>query len=152
MLKTLKVILLVILVGTIYVVLNEVSSYDYIFPEYYIKYDEVPITSVKSVLAQDSITLIPVKYTGIIDFNTIPEDLRKRVFINFMLPPIVIERDRLFSLLQRVEFIEKRMMDKKTIRAEDLNFFKELMEKYDATSLKDLKMKQNLVMPTILFM
>ncbi len=141
MFKTLKVILLVVVVGTLYIVFNEVSSYDYIFPEYHIKYDKIPIRSLKSVLAQDPITLIPVKYTGIIDFDTIPEDFRKKVFINFMLPPIVIERDRLFSLLQRIEFIENRMLNQKTIRAQDLLFFKEMMEKYDATSLKDLKIK-----------
>ena len=141
MLKAFKVILLIFLVGILYVVLNEVSSYDYIYPEYHINCDEITVAGTNSIIHQDQDVLVPVKYEGIIDFDTIPEDLRKRVFIDYMLPSIVIERDKLFSLLQRIEFIENRMTDKRTIRAGDILFFKNMMEKYDATSLKDLKIK-----------
>ncbi len=141
MLKTIKVFLLIIIIGILYVIFNEVSTYDYLYPEYHIKYDEISITSSKSIISQDPVTLIPIKYNGILNFDTIPEEIRKKIFINYMLPAIVIERDRLFSILQRIEFIENRMMNKKAIRAVDLRFFKEMMQVYDATSLKDLKVK-----------
>lgn len=141
MLKTLKVVLLIVVVGILYVVINEVSSYDYIYPEYHIKLEEINVTSSKCVIAQEKDILLPVVYNGILDFDTIPEDSKRSTFINYMLPAIVIERDRLLNLLQRVEFIELRMVNKRSIRAEDLLFFKEMMEKYDANSLKDLKMK-----------
>lgn len=141
MLKALKVILLILLVGISYVVLNEISSYDYIYPEYHIKCDEITVKGTKSILHQDVSVLVPVKYKGTFDFDTIPDAIRKKLFIDYMLPSIVIERDKLFSILQRIEFIENRMMNKRAIRAEDILFFKELMEKYDATSLKDLKIR-----------
>ena len=141
MLKLLKVILLVILLVILYVVVNEVSSYDYIYPEYHIKFDEVQVLNSKSIIMQDPTTLIPVKYNGTLDFDTIPEGIRKSVFINYILPAIVIERDRLFDLLHHIEFIESRMMNKRPLRNDDILFFKEMMEKYDATSLKDLKIR-----------
>lgn len=141
MLKAFKVSLLILLVGIMYVVLNEVSSYDYIYPEYHISFEEITVNGIKSILPQDHSVLVPVKYKGIIDFDTIPDEIRKKLFIDYMLPSIVIERDKLFSILQRIEFIENRMTNKRAIRAEDILFFKEMMEKYDATSLKDLKVK-----------
>lgn len=139
--KLFKVIVLVLLLGVFHVLANEISTYDYLYPEYHIQYEEVKIEGYQSVLVQDPSILIPVKYSGTIDFDTIPEEKRKALFVNFMLPAIVIERDRLFNLLQRIDFIENRMMNKKAIRAEDLTFFREMMELYDANSLKDLKIK-----------
>lgn len=141
MIKSLKVILLILLVGLLYVVFNQYSTYDYLYPNYHLSAETIEITGYKSLVKQDQATLIPVRYKGSLDFDTIPEEIRKEVFINFMLPAIVIERDRLYSLLQRIEFIEMRMVNKRNIRAEDLQFFKDLMEKYDASSIKDLKIK-----------
>ena len=141
MIRLIKVILLIILVGIVYVLANEYSSYDYLYPAYHIKYDEIPVRDAKSIIIQDYSILLPVKYKGSIDFDTIPEEERKQLFINYMLPAIVIERDRLFSMLQRIDFIENRMINKRAIRAEDLQFFKEMMQLYDANSIKDLKVK-----------
>jgi Bax protein len=141
MIKLIKVIVLIILVGIAYVLVNEHTSYDYLYPAYHINYDEIPIKETKSIIIQDYSTLLPIKYKGTIDFDTIPEEQRRQLFINYMLPSIVIERDRLFSLLQRIDFIENRMINKKAIRAEDLLFFKEMMQLYDANSIKDLKVR-----------
>ncbi len=141
MIKSVKVIFLILLVGIVYVVFNELSSYNYIYPEFHIKLKEVDVNGLKSIQIQDQTTLIPIKYNGILDCDTIPEALRKNVFINLMLPAIVIERDRLIDQLNHLEFIENRMVNKRALRTEDIVFFKELMEKYDATSLKDLKIR-----------
>ncbi len=141
MLKSLKVILLVLLLVIGYVLVNENSSINYIYPEYKVKSYEIEVTSSKSILGQDQISLIPVKYLGTLDFDTIPEVVRKEVFINYMLPAIVIERDRLLDLLRHIEFIENRMVNKLPLRHDDLVFFKQMMEKYDAVSIKDLKMR-----------
>jgi len=92
-------------------------------------------------LIQEQNSLIPVKYNGILDFDTIPEGIRKTVFINYMLPAIATEHDRLLDLLRHIEFIESRMVNKRALRTEDMLFFKELMVKYDAASLKDLKIR-----------
>lgn len=123
------------------VVINEVTTFDYIYPEYHIEVDEITVTSSKSILIQGSYNIKPVKYLGTLDFDTIPESIRKMVFINYMLPAIVIEHDRLLNLMRHIEFIELRMVNKRTLRKEDLEFFKEMMEKYDATSIKDLKIR-----------
>lgn len=141
MFKSLKVILLVLLLVIVSVVVNEVSSYNYIYPEYHVNLYEIDIVNSNSILIQDQNTIIPVKYNGTIDFDTIPEGKRKSVFINYMLPAIVIEHERLLDLLRHTEFIENRMLNKRPVRETDLYFFKEMMEKYDATSLKDLKVR-----------
>lgn len=129
------------MVGIVYVVINEVSSYNYLYPEYHIKFEEIQVVDSKSIIKQDNPSLIPVKYDGTLDFDTIPEDIRKSVFINYMLPAIVIERDRLFDLLHHIEFIESRMVNKRPLRSEDLLLFKKMMELYDAASIKDLKIR-----------
>lgn len=141
MLKIFKVILLILLVGIIYVVANEASSSDSIYPEYHLKFGEIKVLDCKSVVNQNNNSLVPVKYIGSIDFDTIPEESRKLLFINYMLPAIVIERDRLFDLLRHIEFIESRMINRLFLQKEDLRLFKEMMELYDATSIKDLKMR-----------
>ena len=141
MLKSLKVILLVLMLVILSVVINEVTTFDYIYPEYHIEVDEITVSSSKSILIQGSYNIKPVKYIGTLDFDTIPESIRKMVFINYMLPAIVIEHDRLLNLMRHIEFIELRMVNKRTLRKEDLEFFKEMMEKYDATSIKDLKIR-----------
>jgi Bax protein len=141
MFKSLKVILLVLLLVIVSVVVNEVSSYNYIYPEYHVKLYEIDIFSTSSILIQDDHSIIPVKYNGTIDFDTIPEGIRKSVFINYMLPAIVIEHERLLDQLRHTEFIENRMLNKLPVRETDLLFFKEMMQKYDATSLKDLKVR-----------
>jgi Bax protein len=58
-----------------------------------------------------------------------------------MLPAIVIERDRLMNLLHHIEFVENGMINKRPLKSDDLIFFKEMMQKYDASSIKDLKMR-----------
>lgn len=141
MLKSLKVILLVLLLAIVYVLVNENSTYNYIYPEYHVESYEIEVVNGKSILNQDPVSLIPVKYRGTLDFDTIQEVVRKSIFINYMLPAIVIERDRLLDLLRHVEFVENRMVNKLPIRHDDLIFFKEMMEKYDAASIKDLKMR-----------
>jgi Bax protein len=141
MLKFLKITLLILIAGIIWVVINEVSSYNYIFPEYQLKFDEIRVVSSKSVLMQDSNILIPVKYDGTLDFDTIPEEIRKKVFINYLLPAVVIERDRLLDILNHIEFIENRMINKRKLRTNDVLFFKNMMQLYDATSIKDLKIR-----------
>ncbi|MEI6274663.1 MAG: glucosaminidase domain-containing protein [Prolixibacteraceae bacterium] len=141
MLKLLKITLLILMVGIIYVVINEVSSYNYIYPEYQIKFEEIHVLNNKSILIQDPNILIPVKYSGTLNFDTIPEEIRKAVFINLLLPAIAIERDRLLDALNHIEFIENRMINKRKLRTDDVLFYKNMMEQYDATSIKDLKIR-----------
>jgi Bax protein len=141
MFKLLKIIFLILFVGMIYVVFTQVSRYNYIFPEYRIRFDEIHVSGSQSIMVQDKTILIPVKYSGTLDFDTIPEEIRKTVFINLLLPAIVIERDRLLDVLNHIEFIENRMINKRKLRTDDVIFFKDMMEKYEATSIKDLKIR-----------
>jgi Bax protein len=141
MLKLFKVFLLVLILVFLSVFINEFFSYDYIYPEYHIKIDEINVTSSSSILIQDLNGIVPVKYNGTLDFDTVPEGIRKSVFINYILPAIVIERDHLLDLLRHTEFIESRMINKRSLRHDDILFFKEMMQKYDANSIKDLKLR-----------
>lgn len=141
MIKFIKVLLLIFLLVVLSVVINEVSTFDSIFPEYQVKFEEVKVKNSQSVLIQGSGKLIPVKYNGILDFDSIAETKRKVVFLSYMLPAIVVERERLLDQLRHIEFIESRMIARSSLRSEDLLFFKEMMQKYDASSIKDLKIR-----------
>lgn len=141
MIKFIKVVLLIFLLVVLSVVINESFTFDSIFPEYQIKIEEITVKNSQSILIQEANRLIPVKYNGILDFDSIVEAKRKVVFLNYMLPAIVVERDRLLDQLRHIEFIESRMISRSTLRNEDLLFFKEMMQKYDASSIKDLKIR-----------
>ena len=62
MLKSLKVILLVLLLVIVYVLgKRENSTFNYIYPEYRVKSYEIDVVNSKSILNQDPVSLIPVK-------------------------------------------------------------------------------------------
>ena len=132
---------MIFLLVVLSVVINEASTFDSIFPEYQVKIKEIKVKNSQSVLIQGSGKLIPVKYNGILDFDSIAETKRKVVFLSYMLPAIVVERERLLDQVRHIEFIESRMIARSPLRSEDLLFFKEMMQKYDASSIKDLKIR-----------
>ena len=57
MLKSLKVILLVLLLVIVYVLANENSTFNYIYPEYRVKSYEIDVVNSKSILNQDPVSL-----------------------------------------------------------------------------------------------
>ena len=104
-----------------------------------IKIRNVKLTVTDSIINQSDTALIPVNYIGSVDFRSVNPDNRKDLFIQHLLPAIVITRERLFDDLHHVEFIEKRIGDKKTLSDFDIKFLSEIKLKYETDSIEELK-------------
>jgi len=104
-----------------------------------IKIRNVKLTATDSIINQSDTALIPVNYIGLIDFRSVNPNSRKDLFIQHLLPAIVITRERLFDDLHHVEFIEKRIEEKKTLSNFDIKFLSEIKLKYETDSIEELK-------------
>ena len=104
-----------------------------------IKIRDIGLNSIDSVIVQNDTALIPVNYMGSIDFRDINPEKRKDLFIQFLLPAIVITRERLLDDLHHIEFLEERISKKKKVAKVDSVFLSEIKLKYEADSLQELK-------------
>lgn len=104
-----------------------------------IKIRDVIMVSTDSIIDQADTALIPVNYIGTVDFRTIDPELRKGLFIQYLLPAIVITRERLLDDLHHVQFIEARIFNNKSIASDDSTFLVEMKLKYETDSLAELK-------------
>ena len=95
----------------------------------------VNLSTPDSIISQSDTALIPVNYNGLIDFRAVNPDNRKDLFIGYILPAIVITRERLMDELHHVEFIEERINQKKTISKSDSSFLADIKLRYEADSL-----------------
>jgi len=104
-----------------------------------IRIKNVELICADSIIFQNDSALIPVNYVGLIDFRTVDADKRKDLFIQHLLPAIVITRERLLDDLHHVEFVEEKISHKKTISDLDSAFLAEMKHKYETDSLAELK-------------
>lgn len=92
-----------------------------------------------SIIYQADTALIPVNYVGSIDFRAVNQESRKYLFIQHLLPAIVITRERLLDDMHHIEFIELRIREKKKISKFDSTFLIGMRQKYETDSLDELK-------------
>jgi len=104
-----------------------------------IKIKDVKLIADDSIINQSDSGLIPINYIGSIDFRSVNPDKRKDLFIQHLLPAIVITRERLLDDLHHVEFIEERISRKKAISDFDSTFIKAMKVKYETDSIDELK-------------
>ena len=104
-----------------------------------IKIRDIRMIASDSVIYQKDTALVPVNYLGSIDFRTIDPEKRKDLFVQFLLPAIVITRERLLDDLHHVEFIEARINNKKKIADFDSTFLSAIKLKYETDSISELK-------------
>lgn len=104
-----------------------------------IKIRDVKLIDTNSIIYQSDTTLIPVNYIGSFDFRSVNPENRKELFIQHLLPAIVITRERLLDDLHHVEFIEGRVSEKKSISDFDSTFLSGMKLKYETSSLDELK-------------
>jgi len=102
---------------------------------------DVNLTAPDSIIYQSDTALVPVNYIGSIDFRNINPETRKDLFIQHLLPAVVITRERLLDDLHHVEFIEGRAILKKTISKFDSTFLAHMKLKYEADSFAELKIR-----------
>jgi Bax protein len=122
----------------LYVSVKVVEFNSRYFPEE-IKINDINLTSADSIIFQSDSLLIPVNYIGSVDFRCLNPDLRKDLFIMYILPAIVITRERLLDDMHHVEFIEKRILKKESISKFDSTFLAGIKLKYETDSIGELK-------------
>lgn len=106
-----------------------------------VKIRNVNLVSADSIILQTDTAIIPVNYIGSIDFRSVDPDKRKDLFIQHLLPAIVITREHLLDDLHHIEFIEKKITENKTISDPDSMFLKMMKLKYETNSFDELKKK-----------
>lgn len=92
-----------------------------------------------SIMAQNDSVIVPVNYSGSIDFRTMDPEIRKKKFIEYLLPAVIIIREKLLDDLHHVEFIEEKLKNNKEIYSNDSIFLSTMKEKYKTDSLNELK-------------
>jgi len=104
-----------------------------------IKIRDVKLITSDSIINQPDSALIPINYIGSIDFRLVNPDQRKALFIQHLLPAIIITRERLLDDLHHIEFIETRIGRKKKISDFDSTFIIAMKHKYETDSIIELK-------------
>lgn len=104
-----------------------------------IKIRDVKLITSDSIINQPDSALIPINYIGSVDFRSVNPDKRKVLFIQHLLPAIIITRERLMDDLHHVEFIETRIGSKKKISDFDSTFIVAMKHKYETDSIIELK-------------
>jgi Bax protein len=106
-----------------------------------IKVKDINLTNVDSIIHQSDTTIIPVNYNGSIDFRSVNSENKKDLFIDQLLPAIIITRERLMDDLHHVEFLEERINKKRSISDFDSTFLFKMKLKYETEDLKELKVR-----------
>lgn len=118
---------------------GKTKQYFLIYIPHHIEVKQVAAISEDSIITQNDSVIVPVNYSGSIDFRALDPELRKKKFIDYLLPAVVIIRERLLDDLHHIEFIEEKLKDKKEIYPNDSIFISEMTEKYKTESLTELK-------------
>ena len=120
-------------------IFGKTKHYFLLYSPHNIEVKVVSAISGDSIMAQNDSIVIPVNYSGSIDFRTMDPEVRKKKFIEYLLPAVVIIRERLLDDLHHVEFIEEKLKNNKEIYLNDSIFLSAMMEKYKTDSLNELK-------------
>lgn len=135
------IIYFALIIFTLYL-FAKTKKYDSTYWPEVVKIRDVNLVSADSIILQSDTAIIPVNYIGSIDFRSVDPDKRKDLFIQHLLPAIVITRERLIDDLHHVEFIESKVNKKEAISGLDSTFLNRMKLKYDeADSFDELKKK-----------
>jgi len=118
---------------------GKTKQYFLIYFPHNIEAKQITAISGDSIIAQNDSIVVPVIYEGSVDFRAMDPEVRKRKFIEYLLPAVVITRERLLDDLHHVEFIEYKFKNNKLIYHNDSIFLASMMEKYRTDSISELK-------------
>lgn len=131
-------IIILLLIFAVYII-AKIIKYNKQYWPVEIKVRNVQLNVPDSIYFQADTALIPLNYVGSIDFRSLNTEQKKDLFIQYLLPAIVITRERLFDDLHHVEFIEQRINQKIKISESDSMFMFGIKLKYETDSLDELK-------------
>jgi len=120
-------------------IFGKTKQYYLLYSPEQIEVREINVQNSDSIIMQNDSVIIPVSYTGSIDFRTVESEIRKEKFISFLLPSIVITRERLLDDLHHVEFIEEKIKTRRKVYPNDSLFLTSMKSKYKTDSIEELK-------------
>ena len=120
-------------------IFGKTKQYYLLYSPKHIEVREIEVRSFDSIMAQTDSVIIPISYSGSVDFRAIESEIRKEKFINFLLPSIIITRERLLDDLHHVEFIEDKIKTKRKVYPNDSLFLNSMKIKYKTDSIGELK-------------
>lgn len=139
MLRTIFHLFLTAILITVLYFFGKTKQYYSLYCQHNIVVKNIDAHSTDSIITQSDTLITPVNYSGSIDFRQMDPEVRKMKFIYYLLPAIVITRERLMDDLHHVEFIEEKINRKKTIYSGDSLFLDSMMTKYKTDSMLELK-------------
>ena len=139
MLRTIFHLILSAILITMLYFFGKTKQYYSLYCQHNIVVKNIDAHSSDSIITQSDTLITPVNYSGTIDFRQIDPEVRKKKFIHYLLPAIVITRERLMDDLHHVEFIEDKINHKKTIYTDDSLFLDSMITKYKTDSILELK-------------
>jgi Bax protein len=139
MLRTISNLLLSALLICALYLFGKTKQYYLLYSPHNIAVREIKVQSADSIIQQNDSVITPVNYLGTIDFRQMDPEVRKEKFIHYLLPSIVLVRERLLDDLHHVEFIEEKMAQNKKIYLNDSLFLDSMKVKYKTNSIPELK-------------
>lgn len=127
-----------LLILTLYI-FGKTKQYFLLYSSHKIDIKEVKGQCSDSIISQNDSVIYPVNYSGRIDFRAMDTEVRREKFIQYLLPAVLIIRERLMDDLHHVEFIESKIKDKRTIYSNDSIFLSSILKKYKTDSIPELK-------------
>ena len=89
-------------------------------------------------------SVLPVVYTKVISLENLPVHLKKRKFIDMVLPSILIINFELKQYREFIKYVQKKLEQGKELLPKEEKMISQLLEKYKSDSLNELLTKLNL--------
>ncbi|HHG74805.1 MAG TPA: mannosyl-glycoprotein endo-beta-N-acetylglucosamidase [Persephonella sp.] len=87
--------------------------------------------------------VVPVVYTKVISLDSLPVEVKKKKFIDMVLPSILIVNFELKQYREFVKYIKKKLENNQEILPQEEELIGRLLEKYKADGLNELLTKLN---------
>jgi len=107
----------------------------------YVDIRYIRINSPDDIIPLHDRTVEPLVYSGLVDIGKLPPDLRKRKFIELMLPSVLVVNNYLRGVRERVERIAYKKKRKIWLRSAEKEFIRKKMAAFRARNMEHLKMK-----------
>jgi Bax protein len=108
------------------------------------------IKSVDEIVPINCSSVIPVVYENTVSLKDLPVDKRKKKFIDFILPSILIANYKIEKLRKKLLDIKNKIEYSQNLTKKEKELLKNLLDEYKASSLEELLRKINTHKPSLI--
>ncbi len=95
-------------------------------------------------------SVLPIVYKNTISLKNIPVNLRKRKFIDLILPSILIANHKIMKLRKKIIEIKNKLENGEKLTEKEKKLLSKLLDEYKASSIKELLIKINVHKPSLI--